>query len=36
MVMYLMKKYQLSYQKASDILAEKRMEAQINLGFETQ
>lgn len=36
MVMYLMKKYNLSYCRASEVLSEKRQSAQINLGFEAQ
>lgn len=36
MVMYLMKKYSLTYSEANELLSEKRMQAQINLGFESQ
>ena len=36
MIMYLMKKYEITYEEASTLLSEKRNIAQVNLGFETQ
>lgn len=36
LVMYLMKKFRQTYCEANDLLSERRMQSQINLGFEAQ